>query len=67
VQVNYFPSRFDPVRHAERTPLPQNRISGVRDKVIHSPMYCWVLGLFETDVKAGGTALVKSQIMHHVS
>jgi len=32
-EVNYFPSRFDPVRHAERTPLPQNRISGVRDKV----------------------------------
>ena len=24
MQVNYFPSRFDPVRHAER--FPENRI-----------------------------------------
>lgn len=31
-QVNYFPSRFDPVRHAER--FPENRIpvSGARER-----------------------------------
>jgi catalase len=34
--VNYFPSRFDPVRHSERVPIPQSRLTGVREKaVIH--------------------------------
>eukprot|EP00249_Psilotum_nudum_P010417 c22529_g1_i1 orf=179-1657(+) len=33
-EVNYFPSRFDPVRHAERVPIPSNHIVGRREKVI---------------------------------
>ena len=32
--MNYFPSRFDPVRHSERVPVSQARLSGVREKVI---------------------------------
>ncbi len=34
VQVNYFPSRFDPVRHAERYPYPNTYVSGLREKRI---------------------------------
>lgn len=33
-EVNYFPSRFDPVRHSERVPIPSNVLSGRREKVI---------------------------------
>ena len=32
-QVNYFPSRFDPVRHAERFPMPPSVLRGKRDRV----------------------------------
>ena len=32
VQVNYFPSRFDPVRHAERYPMNPAQLSGRREK-----------------------------------
>lgn len=31
-EVNYFPSRFDPVRQSERVPLPRNPLSGAREK-----------------------------------
>ena len=33
-EVNYFPSRFDPVRHAEKCPIPQNVLNGRREKQI---------------------------------
>ena len=33
-QVNYFPSRFDPVRHSERFPIPTVPLSGRREKAI---------------------------------
>ena len=33
-QVNYFPSRFDPVRHAERYPTNSTYVSGQREKRI---------------------------------
>ncbi len=33
-QVNYFPSRFDPVRHAERHPINNTFVSGQREKRI---------------------------------
>ncbi|BDA50585.1 Catalase [Coccomyxa sp. Obi] len=33
-EVNYFPSRFDPVRHAERHPINNAFISGQREKRI---------------------------------
>ena len=33
-QVNYFPSRFDPVRHAERYPYVATHVSGQREKRI---------------------------------
>lgn len=32
-KVDYFPSRYDPVRHAERHPIPSDIVSGRRDKV----------------------------------
>lgn len=32
--MNYFPSRFDPVRHAEQFPFPQAQFSGKREKAI---------------------------------
>lgn len=32
-QVNYFPSRFDPVRHAEKYPIPSAVLTGRREKV----------------------------------
>lgn len=34
LQVNYFPSRFDPVRHAERYPYNNTFVSGLREKRI---------------------------------
>ena len=34
VQVNYFPSRFDPVRHAQKYPIPSMQLSGRREKAI---------------------------------
>lgn len=33
-QVDYFPSRYDPVRHAERHPIPSNVINGKRERQI---------------------------------
>mmetsp|Transcript_3164 Transcript_3164/g.6927 ORF Transcript_3164/g.6927 Transcript_3164/m.6927 type:complete len:493 (+) Transcript_3164:169-1647(+) len=33
-EINYFPSRFDPVRHAERTPVSAIPITGKRDRVV---------------------------------
>ncbi|THG11456.1 hypothetical protein TEA_005520 [Camellia sinensis var. sinensis] len=33
-EVNYFPSRYDPVRHAETFPIPPPVLKGRRDKVI---------------------------------
>lgn len=33
-EVNYFPSRFDPVRNAEMPPQPSSMISGRREKVV---------------------------------
>jgi hypothetical protein len=33
-QVNYFPSRYDPVRHAEKVPYNNTYISGQREKRI---------------------------------
>jgi len=35
-EVNYFPSRFDPVRHAERTPMTSEVINGARTKCVIS-------------------------------
>ena len=32
-QVNYFPSRFDTVRHAEKVPIPPRVLTGYREKV----------------------------------
>ena len=34
LKVNYFPSRFDPVRHSEKFPIPTSHISGRREKAI---------------------------------
>ena len=34
LQVNYFPSRYDPVRHAEKVPYNNTYISGQREKRI---------------------------------
>ncbi|MTV29100.1 hypothetical protein FTX61_27570, partial [Nitriliruptoraceae bacterium ZYF776] len=31
-EINYFPSRHDPVRHAEQYPIPPVRLSGKREK-----------------------------------
>lgn len=33
VKVNYFPSRYDPSRHAERYPIPPVVLSGKRQKI----------------------------------
>ncbi|GFH25407.1 catalase [Haematococcus lacustris] len=33
-EINYFPSRFDPVRHAKKYPIPSAVISGRREKVV---------------------------------
>ncbi|GMH34282.1 hypothetical protein BSKO_02116 [Bryopsis sp. KO-2023] len=33
-EVNYFPSRLDPVRHAEKYPMSGMEVSGVCDKVV---------------------------------
>lgn len=33
-EVNYFPSRFDPVRHSERVPMSTAQLSGRREKAI---------------------------------
>eukprot|EP00877_Chromochloris_zofingiensis_P011194 jgi/Chrzof1/6328/Cz18g04130.t1 len=33
-EVNYFPSRFDPVRHAAKYPMSQAQLSGVREKAV---------------------------------
>ena len=33
MQVNYFPSRFDPVRHSEKYPYQNMRVSGNREKM----------------------------------
>lgn len=33
LQVNYFPSRFDPCRHAEQYPIPPRVLTGKREKV----------------------------------
>lgn len=52
-QVNYFPSRFDPVRHSERVPISQSRLSGVREKVIRCPGN-WAFLDFLKYLKFGG-------------
>jgi len=31
--VNYFPSRFDPVRHSEKYPYQNMKVSGNREKM----------------------------------
>lgn len=31
--MNYFPSRFDPARHAEKVPVPTRVLTGCREKV----------------------------------
>lgn len=31
--MNYFPSRFDPVRHSEKVPIPSHVLTGKREKV----------------------------------
>lgn len=31
--MDYFPSRFDPARHAEQVPIPNPVLSGKREKV----------------------------------
>ncbi|KAJ0725405.1 putative peroxidase [Helianthus annuus] len=33
-EVNYFPSRYDPVRHAEQYPIPPVMLSGKRNKCV---------------------------------
>lgn len=33
-EINYFPSRHDPCRHAEQYPIPPVRLSGKRDKCV---------------------------------
>ncbi|CAK9869503.1 unnamed protein product [Sphagnum jensenii] len=33
-EVNYFPSRFDPVRHSEKVPIPSHVLTGKREKVM---------------------------------
>lgn len=33
-EVNYFPSRFDPVRHAEPTPVSAQHYDGKREKMM---------------------------------
>jgi len=35
-EVNYFPSRFDPVRHAERFPAPSRPLAGRRERAVIS-------------------------------
>lgn len=39
-QVNYFPSRYDPCRHAETYPIPSVVLKGKRDKVC--VLFCFV-------------------------
>ena len=34
MQVDYFPSRFDPVRVSEKTPIPSAKIFGCREKCV---------------------------------
>lgn len=33
-EVNYFQSRFDPVRHSEKVPIPSHVVTGRREKVV---------------------------------
>ena len=33
-EIDYFPSRYDPARHAEQYPIPPVRLSGKRDKCV---------------------------------
>ncbi|TJX42020.1 catalase, partial [Soehngenia saccharolytica] len=33
-EVDYFPSRFDPVRPSERVPMPKTLVNGVREKTV---------------------------------
>ncbi|KAF8038358.1 hypothetical protein BT93_B1018 [Corymbia citriodora subsp. variegata] len=33
LQINYFPSRYDPIRQAERYPIPTTMLTGKREKV----------------------------------
>ena len=40
LQVNYFPSRFDPVRHAERFPENRMHISGTRERRMIDKVCC---------------------------
>ncbi|CAN6461861.1 unnamed protein product [Victoria cruziana] len=38
-EVDYFPSRFDPVRHAERYPIPSYTHSGKRERVLKTDLF----------------------------
>ena len=42
LKVNYFPSRYDPVRHAESFPIPPAVCSGKREKVSFFPLLCLI-------------------------
>ena len=44
LQVNYFPSRYDPVRHAESFPIPPAVCSGKREKVSFFPLLSYFFG-----------------------
>lgn len=41
LQVNYFPSRFDPVRHAEQYPIVSRPIGGRRERGEQPACVCW--------------------------
>ncbi|KAK9109438.1 hypothetical protein Sjap_017498 [Stephania japonica] len=53
-EVNYFPSRFDPVRHAETYPIPPNICRGKREKK-GTPLY--VISKEGTPLISEGTPL----------
>lgn len=46
VQVNYFPSRYDQVRHAEKYPAPPAVCSGKRERVSNQICFFFSLSQF---------------------